>query len=155
MLTDSSSQPQNGLGQAFIAELLGGQGWGTGGFMKWMASLCREYERRRMDVFAREVAGSGLVSTIRPVCMDRNPSQSSSTADSMDALFRKLDCGLVMMPASTFAIVVRSGRVQSDNYIADVPLLLPSVTFGLTMNGSVSTTSAPHLSGQTKRSWTV
>ena len=180
MLTDSSSQHPHGLGQAFIAELLGSQGWGTDGFMKWAASLCREYERRRnlfMDVYKREVAGSGLASAEVPqsgmfvwikIHLNRHPRYKvledtkllggpvSNTAELMDELFRKLlDCGLVMMPASTFAIVDRSGCVQSDDHIADVRHLLPSVAFGLTMDGSVSTTSAPHLSGQTKRSRTV
>ena len=180
MLTDSSSQHPHGLGQAFIAELLGSQGWGTDGFMKWAASLCREYERRRnlfMDVYKREVAGSGLASAEVPqsgmfvwikIHLNRHPRYKvledtkllggpvSNTAELMDELFRKLlDCGLVMMPASTFAIVDRSGCVQSDDHIADVRHLLPSVAFELTMDGSVSTTSAPHLSGQTKRSRTV
>ena len=180
MLTDSSSQHPNGLGQAFVAELLGSQGWGTDGFMKWVASLCREYERRRnlfMDVFAREIAGSVLASAEVPqsglfvwikIPLNRHPRYKvledtkllggpvSNTAEFMDELFRKLiDCGLVMMPASTFAIMNRSGCVQSDNHIADVRLLFPTVTFGLTVNGSVSTTSAPPSSGQTKRSRTV
>jgi aromatic amino acid aminotransferase I len=143
MLTDSSSQHPHGLGQAFIAELLGSQGWGTDGFMKWVASLCHEYERRRnlfMDVFEREVAGSGLASAEAPqsgmfvwikINLDRHPRYKvledtrlggpvSNTAELMDELFRKLlDCGLVMMPASTFAIVDRSGCVKSDDHIAD------------------------------------
>ncbi|KAF8553076.1 PLP-dependent transferase, partial [Imleria badia] len=149
MLTDSSSQHPHGLGQAFVAELLGSQGWGTDGFMKWVASLCREYERRRnlfMEVFEREVAGSGFASAEVPqsgmfvwikINLDRHPRYKaledtkllggpvSNTAELMDELFRKLlECGLVMMPASTFAIVDRSGCVQSDRHIADVRLLL-------------------------------
>lgn len=145
MLTDSSSQHPHGLGQAFVAGLLGSQGWGIDGFMKWVASLCREYERRRnlfMEVFEREVARSGLASAEVPqsgmfvwikIKLDRHPRYRvledtrlpggpvSNTAELMDELFRKLlDCGLVMMPASTFAIVDRSGCVQTDNHIADV-----------------------------------
>ncbi|KAF8129835.1 pyridoxal phosphate-dependent transferase [Boletus edulis] len=144
MLTDSSSQHPHGFGQAFVSELLGSRGWGTDGFMKWVASLCREYERRRnlfMDVFDRKVAGSGLASAETPqsgmfvwikINLDLHPRYKelehtkllvgpvSNTAELMDELFRKLlECGLVMMPASTFAIVDRSGCVQSESHIAD------------------------------------
>lgn len=147
MLTDSSSQHPHGLGQAFIAELLGSQGWGADGFMKWVSSLCNEYQRRRdlfMRVFEREVAGSGFASAEVPqsgmfvwikINLDRHSRYRvledtkglgvpvSNTAELMDELFRKLiDCGLVMMPASTFAIVDRSGRVSTDSHIADVCL---------------------------------
>ncbi|KIJ62494.1 hypothetical protein HYDPIDRAFT_114625 [Hydnomerulius pinastri MD-312] len=144
MLTDSSSQHPHGLGQAFIAELLGNQGWGVDGFMKWVNSLCREYERRRnlfMEVFRREVSSTGLASAEVPqsgmfvwikVNLDRHTRYRvmetstvpggpiSNTAELMDELFRKLlDCGLVMMPASTFAIVDRTGRATNDSHIAD------------------------------------
>jgi len=99
-----------------------------------------------MDIFEREAVGSGLASAEVPqsgmfvwikINLDRHPRYRvledtkllggpvSNTAELMDELFRKLlDCGLVMMPASTFAIVDRSGRVQSDTHIADVRLLL-------------------------------
>lgn len=177
MLTDSSSQHPHGIGQAFVAELLGSQGWGADGFMKWVATLCREYERRRnlfMHVFEREVA-TGLASAEVPrsgmfvwikINLDRHPRYSedskllggpvSNTAELMDELFRKLlDCGLVMMPASTFAIANRSGCVQPDSHIDDVRLLLLIRCFGLTMDCSESTTSAPLLLAQTKRSRTA
>lgn len=150
LLTDSSSQHPHGFGQAFVAELLGSEGWGTDGFMKWVSSLCREYERRRnlfMRVFEREVASSGLASAEVPqsgmfvwikINLDRHPNYrvleddekalrepASNTAELMDQLFRKLlDCGLVMMPASTFAVVDRSGCMPSDSHIADVRSLL-------------------------------
>ena len=178
MLTDSSSQHPHGLGQAFIAELLGCHGWGIDGFMKWVSSLCREYERRRnlfMQVFEREVAGSGLVSAEIPqsgmfvwikIHLDRHPRYRvleenkvlggplSNTAELMDELFRKLlNCGLVMMPASTFAIVDRSGRVSSDSHIADVRIIPYVVRMRCSrFDVSVSTTSAQHLSVQMKRS---
>ena len=177
MLTDSSSQHPHGIGQAFVAELLGSQGWGADGFMKWVATLCHEYERRRnlfMHVFEREVA-TGLASAEVPrsgmfvwikINLDRHPRYSedskllggpvSNTAELMDELFRKLlDCGLVMMPASTFAIANRSGCVQPDSHIDDVRLLLLIRCFGLTMDCSESTTSAPLLLAQTKRSRTA
>ncbi|KAI6026069.1 pyridoxal phosphate-dependent transferase [Pisolithus marmoratus] len=144
MLTDSSSQHPHGLGQAFISELLGGEGWGIDGFMKWVSSLCREYERRRnlfMDVFRREVEGLGLASAETPksgmfvwikINVERHPRYRKSeksdkpgvpitnTAELMNDLFRKLlDCGLVMMPASTFAIVDQTGQVPTDSHITD------------------------------------
>lgn len=144
MLTDSSSQHPHGLGQAFISELLGGEGWGVDGFMKWVSSLCREYERRRnlfMDVFRREVEGLGLASAETPksgmfvwikINLERHPRYRkfvksdkpgvpvTNTAELMADLFRKLlDCGLVMMPASTFAIVDQTGLVSTDSHISD------------------------------------
>ncbi|KAH7920997.1 PLP-dependent transferase [Leucogyrophana mollusca] len=141
MLTDSSSQHPHGLGQAFVAELLGKDGWGADGFMKWVSSLCSEYERRRnlfMDVFRREVAKTGFASAEVPqsgmfvwikinlehhVRYRRIENSSggpcTNTAELMDELFRKLlDCGLVMMPASTFAIADRTGR-STEGHIAD------------------------------------
>ncbi|KAG6332903.1 hypothetical protein ID866_6190 [Astraeus odoratus] len=144
MLTDSSSQHPHGLGQAFIAELMGSQGWGVDGFMKWVASLCREYERRRnlfMDVFHQEVEVTGLASAETPksgmfvwikINLDRHPRYRkteqleapggpvSNTAELMNELFRKLlDCGLVMMPASTFAMVDQTGKVTASSHITD------------------------------------
>ncbi|KAL4064656.1 pyridoxal phosphate-dependent transferase [Scleroderma yunnanense] len=144
MLTDSSSQHPHGLGQAFISELLGSQGWGIDGFMKWVSSLCREYERRRnlfMDVFRREVEVTGLASAETPksgmfvwikIDLERHARYRkiespeypggpvSNTAELMNELFRKLlDCGLVMMPASTFAMPDLTRRRSDDGNISD------------------------------------
>ncbi|KAG0706978.1 pyridoxal phosphate-dependent transferase [Suillus ampliporus] len=140
MLTDSSSQHPHGMGQAFVAELLGSDGWGVDGFMKWIASLCNEYQRRRdlfMDVFRQKVAVSGFATAEVPqsgmfvwikINLEHHARFSTSqtptvpggpttnTADLMDELFKKLlDCGLVMMPASTFAIVDRAGRTTGSH----------------------------------------
>ena len=149
MLTDSSSQHPHGLGQAFISELLGSHGWGIDGFMKWVSSLCNEYERRRnlfMDVFRREVQVTGLASAETPksgmfvwikVDLERHARYRkvespeypggpvSNTAELMNELFRKLlDCGLVMMPASTFAMPGRIGKCPADGHINDVRINL-------------------------------
>ncbi|KAG1880859.1 pyridoxal phosphate-dependent transferase [Suillus subluteus] len=138
MLTDSSSQHPHGMGQAFISELLGSGGWGVDGFMKWILSLCNEYQRRRdlfMDVFRQKVAISGFATAEVPqsgmfvwikINLEHHARFSTSqtptvpggpttnTADLMDELFRKLlNSGLVMMPASTFAIVDRTGTTGS------------------------------------------
>lgn len=145
MLTDSSSQHPHGMGQAFIAELLGSRGWGIDGFMKWVSALCKEYERRRnlfMDIFRREVASTGLASAETPksgmfvwikinlerharyrrmVEPDSPGGPVSNSAELMNELFRKLlECGLVMMPASTFAIVDTTGRATPNSHISDV-----------------------------------
>ncbi|EGN97547.1 hypothetical protein SERLA73DRAFT_92692 [Serpula lacrymans var. lacrymans S7.3] len=126
-LTDSSSQHPHGFGQAFIAELLGDGGWGLDGFMKWTKSLCDEYQRRRdlfMDVFRREVGINGFATAEVPksgmfvwikinlehharyrVVKESNGDPRTNTAALMDELFRTLlDSGLVLIPASTFAI---------------------------------------------------
>ncbi|KAG1857004.1 pyridoxal phosphate-dependent transferase [Suillus subalutaceus] len=120
MLTDSSSQHPHGMGQAFISELLGSSGWGVDGFMKWILSLCNEYQRRRdlfMDVFRQKVAISGFATAEGTTIWDTPTvpgGPTTNTADLMDELFRKLlNSGLVMMPASTFAIVDRTGTTGS------------------------------------------
>lgn len=142
MLTDSSSQHPHGMGQAFIAELLGSGGWGVDGFMKWISSLCNEYQRRRdlfMRVFRQKVATSGFATAEVPqsgmfvwikinlehharFSASQTPTGGSTTntAILMDELFKKLlDNGLVLMPASTFAIVDHTGRT-SASHIGDV-----------------------------------
>ena len=146
MLTDSSSQHPHGLGQAFISELLGSDGWGVDGFMKWVSSLCREYERRRdlfMEIFRREVQVTGLATAEAPksgmfvwikIDLERHVRYRkiensecgplSNTAELMNELFRKLlDCGLVMMPASTFAMPDCTGRCTVGGHISDVRFL--------------------------------
>jgi aromatic amino acid aminotransferase I len=148
MLTDSSSQHPHGMGQAFIAELLSSGGWGVDGFMKWIASLCNEYQRRRdlfMDVFRRKVATSGFATAEVPqsgmfvwikinlehharfsACQTPTVpgGSTTNTVELMDELFKKLlGNGLVLMPASTFAIVDRTG-LTSGSHISDVSFCL-------------------------------
>ncbi|EIW74179.1 L-tyrosine:2-oxoglutarate aminotransferase [Coniophora puteana RWD-64-598 SS2] len=160
MLTDSSTQHPHGLGQAYLAELLGPTGWGADGLMKWVHSLAREYERRRdlfVSVFDAKVAPTGCASAEVPqsgmfvwiqVHLESHPRFVVRTPDSgsddegdmlgavmaapgvlgevarrgpitnteqlMSELLRKLvESGVIMIPASTFAIVDRSGSTLS------------------------------------------
>lgn len=158
MLTDSSSQHPHGMGQAFIAELLGSGGWGVDGFLKWISSLCNEYQRRRdlfMHVFRQKVATSGFANAEVPqsgmfvwikIHLEHHPRFSASqtptapggpttnTAELMDELFKKmLDNGLVLMPASTFAIVDPTVRT-SGSHIGDVSSHLMHACVGYLLN---------------------
>ena len=69
---DLSTQHPSGLPQTLIAQLLApaeGGGWAIDGFDRWVRSLRREFQRRRdllLDLFAREVAPTGLASVDVP-----------------------------------------------------------------------------------------
>ncbi|OBZ65805.1 hypothetical protein A0H81_14224 [Grifola frondosa] len=130
--TDSSTQHPHGFGQILITELLGAHGWQIAGFDRWVRSLRTEYHRRRgffLDLFAREVASTALASASSPeagmfvwirVNVEQHPRFRShllrgrtgdgsvartNMAQLMDELFEKcLDNGLVIMPASIFAL---------------------------------------------------
>ncbi|KAL0946780.1 hypothetical protein HGRIS_012953 [Hohenbuehelia grisea] len=63
--TDSASQHPHGFGQIFVTGMLSKRGWGLDGFVLWMQSLCKDYQRRRdllLEVFRNEVEPSGLAS---------------------------------------------------------------------------------------------
>ncbi|EMD37939.1 hypothetical protein CERSUDRAFT_152554 [Gelatoporia subvermispora B] len=143
-LTDSSTQHPHGLGQAFLAELLSPSGWGLAGFDRWVDSLRGEYRRRRdffMHEFERRVAvptgvlasacapEAGMFVWIR-VCIERHPRylgnldvQGEATgrartngAQLMEELFlRCLDSGLVIVPASVFALSRDPERLERDD----------------------------------------
>ncbi|TDL25006.1 PLP-dependent transferase [Rickenella mellea] len=121
-LTDSSTQHPHGFGQAFVAEMLGPKGWGPDGFMRWVGSLCDEYQRKRdffLKIFLREVGDNGFATVGTPtagmfvwikVHLERHPRYaeegptSSNVEELMDELFNKLfDGGVLLMPAKTFA----------------------------------------------------
>lgn len=150
MLTDSSTQHPHGLGQAFVAEMLGPKGWQLGGFMKWVSSLCDDYQRRRnlfLDVFRREIGDSGLASAETPsagmfiwikIHFERHHRRqaglgsvaqvehTTSVEHLADELFRKLfDSGLIVMPAKTFAIMGENSGTAEGTPIHEV-----SVVFG-------------------------
>ncbi|KDQ61059.1 hypothetical protein JAAARDRAFT_55779 [Jaapia argillacea MUCL 33604] len=122
MLTDSSTQHPHGLGQVFVAEMLAETGWGMDGFIRWVKSLCDEYQRRRdffIDTFRREIGDCGFASAEVPEagmfiwvrvhleCHTRYQSgDDDNTIVLMQELFQNLfEAGLVLMPATTFAIV--------------------------------------------------
>ncbi|OSD08382.1 L-tyrosine:2-oxoglutarate aminotransferase [Trametes coccinea BRFM310] len=130
--TDSSTMHPHGFGQMLITEMLyGPQGWRLDGFDRWVRSLRAEYHRRRalfLQLFAREVARTGLARASPPeagmfvwirVELEKHPRYRSDlrSADDdrkgartnvkalMEELFeRLLDSGLVIMPASIFAL---------------------------------------------------
>ncbi|KAI0371670.1 PLP-dependent transferase [Pilatotrama ljubarskyi] len=130
--TDSSTHHPHGFGQMLITEMLSGpNGWGIDGFDRWVRSLRDEYHRRRdlfLDLFEREVASTGLAKASPPeagmflwirVEIERHPryradlrrlsgdstAARTNVAQLMEELFERcLDSGLVIMPASIFAL---------------------------------------------------
>ncbi|OCH85707.1 L-tyrosine:2-oxoglutarate aminotransferase [Obba rivulosa] len=130
-LTDSSTQHPHGFGQVFLAELLSEHGWGLAGFDRWVSSLREEYRRRRdffLEEFERRIGGSGLVNARAPeagmfvwirVNIEKHPRYQNginagdgaaarartNVAQLMQELFMCcLDSGLVIVPASVFAL---------------------------------------------------
>jgi aromatic amino acid aminotransferase I len=128
VLTDSSTMHPHGFGQLFVCEMLGPNGWGLDGFVRWVHSLRADYARRR-DHFLRtfqelvpieysrtDVPQAGMFFWIT-VDLKKHPRFRSeedfkgavlaktNTKQLMEELFHKLlDDGVVMMPASIFAI---------------------------------------------------
>jgi aromatic amino acid aminotransferase I len=129
VLTDSSTMHPHGFGQAFVLELFGPRGWGIDGFARWLHSLCVDYRRRRENfarVFAERVSPT-LASANMPACgmffwievqLEQHARYTGeNTAALMDELFHKLlDDGVVMMPASIFAIP-ENGKTLADNHV--------------------------------------
>ncbi|KAI0332553.1 PLP-dependent transferase [Cubamyces sp. BRFM 1775] len=130
--TDSSTMHPHGFGQMLITEMLHGpQGWRIDGFDRWVRSLRAEYHRRRaffLDAFASTVAPTGLARASPPeagmfvwirVEIEKHPrfradlrrisgnptAPRTNVKELMEELFERcLDSGLVIMPASIFAL---------------------------------------------------
>ncbi|OBZ66349.1 hypothetical protein A0H81_13657 [Grifola frondosa] len=140
--TDSSTQHPHAFGQILVTELLSEAGWQLQGFDKWVRSLCKEYQRRRdffLELFAREVSKDGFATAAVPeagmfvwikVNLEKHPryknaitngtSARTNTIQLMDELFKKsLDAGLVIMPASIFAIRTDSKHSDDEELIED------------------------------------
>jgi aromatic amino acid aminotransferase I len=138
VLTDSSTMHPHGFGQTFVLELLGPRGWGIDGFVRWVHSLCADYRKRR-DNFLRvfhSIVPSEYATTYEPqagmffwisVALDKHPRYTvqeelnattlgrTNEAALMDELFHKLlKDGLVMMPASIFAIVEKNKPIPDS-----------------------------------------
>lgn len=125
VLTDSSTMHPHGFGQLFVIEMLSRNGWGLDGFARWAHSLCADYKRRRDHFLERfrelvpaeyavaEAPQAGMFFWIT-VNLDKHArfrhdedakGAKTNTVQLMDELFRKLlDDGVVMMPASIFAV---------------------------------------------------
>jgi aromatic amino acid aminotransferase I / 2-aminoadipate transaminase len=137
--TDSSTMHPHGFGQVFALELLGDRGWGIDGFARWLSSLRDDYRRRRdafYDIFQQEVESKapGLAELSLPqagmfywvkINLQKHPrmltAQESSdgvpakdvTYKLMEELFYELlEAGLVMMPASIFAIRAEGSGIE-------------------------------------------
>lgn len=151
--TDSSTQHPHGFGQVFITEMLSSHGWKLTGFDRWVRSLRAEYWRRRdffLDIFEQEVASTELARASVPeagmfvwvrVNVEKHPRYRCDThhdvkrlenglvartnvSELMEELFEKcLDEGLVVMPASIFAL---SGDPRYD--VMGIPIEDVSVT---------------------------
>ena len=140
--TDSATQHPHALGQVFIAEMLGSNGWQIDGFILWMRSLCGDYQRRRdllLEVLLREVGSSGYATARTPqagmfvwieIHLERHPRYSATETPSPDQLGRTnvpalmqelfdrlLAADVVVMPASLFAIEEDLEFVDRRNHI--------------------------------------
>ena len=127
VLTDSSTQHPHGIGQAFVTELLSETGWGFEGYLKWVRSLCIDYQRRRdlfLDVFRKEMGDCKAATVDSPsagmfiwieVHYGNHPRYRATTnkkgvsisnvAELNEELFERIaNNGVVVMPAKTFAI---------------------------------------------------
>ncbi|KAI8982830.1 L-tyrosine:2-oxoglutarate aminotransferase [Trametes punicea] len=130
--TDSSTMHPHGFGQMLITEMLHGpNGWHLDGFDRWVRSLRAEYHRRRgffLELFQREVAPTGFARASPPEAgmfvwmrielekhpryradlrsLSRDPkAPRTNVKELMEELFERcLDGGLVIMPASVFAL---------------------------------------------------
>ncbi|KAL5529333.1 hypothetical protein ACEPAG_5318 [Sanghuangporus baumii] len=127
VLTDSSTQHPHGLGQAFVSELLSETGWGIEGYLRWVRSLCIDYQRRRdlfLHIFRKEMGECTYATVDSPsagmfiwieihykthpryrAANSNNNKAISNVAGLNDELFERIiDKGVVVMPAKTFAI---------------------------------------------------
>ena len=129
VLTDSSTQHPHGIGQVFVAEMLDERGWGIKGYLKWINSLCIDYQRRRdlfLDVFRKKMGSCPYASAASPSAgmfiwievhyehhprycnfAQENGKGSGLNIESLnDQLFQRIfDKGVVIMPAKTFAVL--------------------------------------------------
>lgn len=147
VLTDSSTQHPHGIGQAFVAEMLSEKGWGIAGYLKWVRSLCTDYQRRRdlfLEVFRNEMGSCNYATAASPsagmfmwielhyenhpryrkiACAEKL--ELASNVESLnDELFQRIfDNGVVVMPAKTFAILQHSDIPGQTPPIRDVSLL--------------------------------
>ena len=147
-LTDASTMHPHGFGQMLIAELLyAPHGWGIAGFDRWVRSLRAEYHRRRaffLRAFASAVAPTGLADAAAPeagmfvwirVRVERHPrfrtdrrrehgdpkGVRTNVRELMEELFERcLDAGLVVMPASVFALAADPKWDDMEDPIEDV-----------------------------------
>jgi aromatic amino acid aminotransferase I / 2-aminoadipate transaminase len=143
--TDSATQHPHALGQIFIAEMLGKNGWQIDGFCRWTKSLCEDYQRRRdlfLDVFRREVGSTGYATVSKPqagmfvwieIHLDRHPRHrsidsaktatiASSSRTNIPALMEELfglliKADVVLMPASMFAIKEDLESLDMSDYV--------------------------------------
>lgn len=157
-LTDSSTQHPHGFGQVFLAELLSEHGWGLAGFDRWVSSLREEYRRRRdffLEEFERRIGGNGLVNARAPeagmfvwirVNIEKHPRYQNginagdgvaarartNVAQLMQELFMCcLDSGLVIVPASVFALSGDSAWDNSAVPIEDVSIRCSGLRIGV------------------------
>lgn len=169
--TDSSTMHPHGFGQSFILELLGPRGWGIDGFVRWAHSLCADYRARRDKFLAKfhELVPAELASAEIPqagmffwitVAIEKHPRYTileelqntalgrSNEAQLMDELFHKLlNNGLVLMPASIFAIV-ENGKAATATQVC----VSSNECAVLNSSRSVLTFSGQHLQGQRRSS---
>lgn len=149
--TDSSTQHPHAFGQVFITEMLSAHGWKLTGFDRWVRSLRAEYWRRRnffLDLFEQEVASTQLASASVPeagmfvwvrVDVEKHPRYQRASAEwrksggvaqtnvsaLMDEFFEKLlDEGLVVMPASIFAVPGDPRYDCADSPLEDVSSII-------------------------------
>ncbi|EJD05708.1 L-tyrosine:2-oxoglutarate aminotransferase, partial [Fomitiporia mediterranea MF3/22] len=142
VLTDSSTQHPHGIGQAFMAEMLSESGWGMHGYLKWVSSLCVDYQRRRdlfLSIFRKEMSDCPYATAESPSAgmfiwielhyenhprfhkasnVDESESQLNVEALNDELFQRIFDSGVVVMPAKTFAILrdnEMSGQVPLRN----------------------------------------
>ena len=148
--TDSSTMHPHGFGQMLLAEMLSPHGWQLAGFDRWVRSLRAEYHRRRahfLGLFAREVAPAGLASAGCPeagmfvwirVHVERHlrfrsqggrrsgdagklKGPRTNVRELMEELFERcLDGGLVIMPASIFALAADPEWDDMEDPVEDV-----------------------------------
>ena len=152
--TDSSTMHPHGFGQMLIAEMLapGGGGWELAGFDRWVRSLRAEYHRRRahfLALFEKEVAPTGLASADCPeagmfvwirVRLEKHPryradrrmvtkdvtGPRTNVKELMEELFERcLDGGLVIMPASIFALSADAKFDNMEDPVEDVSTFPP------------------------------
>ncbi|KAI0672751.1 pyridoxal phosphate-dependent transferase [Trametes maxima] len=135
--TDSSTHHPHGFGQMLITEMLSGPGgWRLEGFDRWVRSLRTEYHRRRaffLELFEREVSPTGMFVWIQ-VEIEKHPryradlrlesrdptAPRTNVAALMDELFERcLDNGLVIMPASIFALTADAKYDDVEDPVED------------------------------------
>lgn len=163
VLTDSSTMHPHGFGQLFVIEMLSQNGWGLDGFVKWAHSLCADYRRRRDHFLAtfRALVPEECATTAPPqagmffwitVKLEAHPRfrrveqlegsalARTNTAQLMEELFHKLlDDGVVMMPASIFAVEEKGKPTEFSDVCLDSIFLIGHIPdFRLLYSASIS-----------------